>query len=117
MSQKTLINDANESIDAPLYQILFSADHKIFAKYIRWGNPHFVDNLHKLTRILASVCDGAETLDMQGFSRFDADLGHKIARSGLSGFTDYQIRKWAQRMYRYRKQFSGSYLQRLFSDE
>lgn len=115
--QKTLIDDSENTLDNPLYNLLFTADSKMFSFYIHRGNSQFTSNLHNLTKILASVCDGAQSLDGQGFSKFDEKQGHYIAEYGLIRFDDYKIRKWAQRMYRYRHQFAGSYLQRLFVDD
>lgn len=114
MVQKILISDPENALENPLYNLLFTAEDKMFAFYIHHGNPQFISNLHNLTRILASVCDGAQSLDGQGFSKFDEKQGHYIAEYGLTGYNNYKIRKWARKMYRYRHQFAGSYLQRLF---
>lgn len=40
-----------------------------------------VDQLHLAMKQLAGVCDGASTLDNQGFSKCDTDFGHALAEA------------------------------------
>jgi hypothetical protein len=61
-----------------------------------------VENLRKKIKRLASYCDGASTVDGQGFSRFDAPIGHKLANQ--TRYTEEDINKMEYLVKKYRKQ-------------
>ncbi len=60
-------------------------------------------------RFLASVCDGALSLDGHGFSRLDAPLGHAIARLSVEHWDEltWWWACWLVRAYRRQLSFAG----------
>jgi hypothetical protein len=53
---------------------------------------------------LASYCDGANSLDGQGFNKFDAPTGHRLAKMLVSQYSETDIRKMKQLVEKYKKQ-------------
>lgn len=79
-------------------------------------HPEFRQSLRRLTREIAKVCDYASKLDYQGFSKWDREKGHGVAIFGLEEWDAFWVRRWAQRLYKYRVQLGGveKFLTRLF---
>ena len=46
--------------------------------------PEVADQLHQMISHLAGRCDGARSLDGQGFNKFDARRGHQLAKEDPS---------------------------------
>lgn len=57
---------------------------------------------------IAGVCDHAGSWDDTGFSKFDSEFGHKLARAGLSeGWTQKQHLAAKKLCHKYRKQLAS----------
>ena len=56
------------------------------------------------TKMLASFCDGAKDLDGMGFSKFDADRGHRWA--SLSLWKSIELLLMFQLIWKYQKQLT-----------
>jgi SWI/SNF-related matrix-associated actin-dependent regulator of chromatin subfamily A-like protein 1 len=61
-----------------------------------------VKEAHQGVRLLAGMCDGAALRDDTGFNKFDAKLGHELAK--LSSLTIRQAALARKVLYKYRKQ-------------
>lgn len=64
--------------------------------------------LHQALNHLASVCDGAATLDGQGFSAVDVHIGHHLASKNPTDWTDNEA-ETALQLARYYKGQLGSF--------
>ncbi len=65
--------------------------------------------IHRGLRTLAGMCDGARAKDGSGFGRYDADLGHALARAGT--LTERQARVGRKLLVKYRRQLPLELLQ------
>lgn len=61
---------------------------------------------------LAGMCDGANQIDGQGFSKFDSNLGKSLAQMALTGrpWTPKQAKVALTLINRYRRQLGGQVL-------
>jgi hypothetical protein len=64
----------------------------------------FYADLIEDVKLLSSYCDGAVSQDGQGFNKFDAPFGHRIAKYGLKIDSEEEIMKLKAMLYKYRKQ-------------
>jgi hypothetical protein len=69
--------------------------------------PERADQIRGAIRYLASVCDGAQTLDGRGFNKPDAARGHILALAGLQ--TESELRAAEYVIWKYRGQIEGRF--------
>lgn len=65
-------------------------------------SPEEIERIHQALRTLAANCDGAATRDAQGFNRFDADWGKKLA--ALPSLSVKQALRAREMLVKYRRQ-------------
>jgi len=72
-------------------------------------DPQATNSAERMIQSLAGVCDGAATLDGQGFSGFDAQFGHSLAHQSLSGraWTVKQAAAAVKMIRKYQRQLGG----------
>lgn len=63
--------------------------------------------LDQAVKALAERCNYATTWDHQGFSKFDADFGHKMANLPMDRWTFRQAKAVHKMLKKYRKQLAG----------
>lgn len=64
-------------------------------------------NVQRLTTRLSLAARIPIRNDGVGFSLYDIEIGNRIALRGLSDKDPFYVRRWAQRLWRYRKQLGG----------
>jgi hypothetical protein len=72
-------------------------------------DPQATNSAERMIQSLAGVCDGAATLDGQGFSGFDASFGHSLAHQSLDGraWTVKQAAAAVKMIRKYQRQLGG----------
>lgn len=81
--------------------LLFSTPARIVAAI----ESDMAPSLHECILFLAGRCDGARTEDGQGFNKWDAKRGHKLADLAFTAWSDWD-RYWAwEILNKYRGQF------------
>lgn len=70
--------------------------------------------VHYALRLLAGVCDGAASLDGQGFNRLDTNFGHSLTHR--EKLTDKQVAAAVRMMVKYRRQLPSDVVSALYPE-
>ena len=84
---------------------------EVAAEKLVHDNPFTVEQakaIQKGLQIIAGVCDGATSWDNQGFGKFDADFGKKLARADR--MTPKMLAAGLKLVNKYRRQLPGDIL-------
>lgn len=86
--------------------------------YYAHMQKHVLTTAEDMICALADSCNHAQTHDGQGFSRFDADLGHSLANVAASGkpWTQAQATAAITLIKKYQKQLHGTDMQLWLQD-